>query len=102
MEHDDTKGDANDVERSSGGSQVNREGDYHQSQMGPKPTRKHFFSPLDSGYADAVHRDAETVEFTEAEEVRAVRIFPSSAMMAYLAMLFSAPSSVRSTWLSFL
>ncbi|KAJ7291058.1 MFS general substrate transporter [Mycena rebaudengoi] len=72
MEHDDTKGDANDIERSSGGSQVNREGDYHQSQMGPKPTRKHFFSPLDSGYADAVHRDAETVEFTEAEE-RAVK-----------------------------
>ncbi|KAJ7846439.1 hypothetical protein B0H14DRAFT_2772903, partial [Mycena olivaceomarginata] len=33
---------------------------------------KHFFSPLDPAYADAVNRDAETVEFTEAEE-RAVK-----------------------------
>jgi hypothetical protein len=59
-----------DVERNSDVSHANKDGDYHQSQLGPKPSRKHFFSPLDPAYADAVNRDAETVEFTEAEEVR--------------------------------
>jgi hypothetical protein len=48
----------------------NREGDAHQAALGPKPKRKHFFSPLDPTYADAVHRDAEAVEFTAEEEVR--------------------------------
>lgn len=47
----------------------NEEGTYHQAQMSFKPSRKHFFSPLDSSYADAVHRDAETVQFTPQEEV---------------------------------
>ncbi|KAJ7859580.1 MFS general substrate transporter [Mycena leptocephala] len=61
-----------DVERNSDVSHANKDGDYHQSQLGPKPSRKHFFSPLDPAYADAVNRDAETVEFTEAEE-RAVK-----------------------------
>ncbi|KAJ7135487.1 MFS general substrate transporter [Mycena crocata] len=70
MEQNDTK-DV-DIERNSDVARTNKEGDYHQSQLGPKPTRKHFFSPLDPGYADAVNRDAETVEFTEAEE-RAVK-----------------------------
>ena len=45
------------------------EGTTHQSAIGPKPTRKHFFSPLDSTYADAVHKDAETVQFTPEEDV---------------------------------
>ncbi|KAK7042317.1 MFS general substrate transporter [Favolaschia claudopus] len=68
MDHDDTK--IQDVERGSdaSGSQVNKTGDHHQSQLGPKAERKHFFSPLDPAYADAVNRDAETVEYTEAEE----------------------------------
>ncbi|KAJ7701814.1 hypothetical protein B0H17DRAFT_1128044 [Mycena rosella] len=70
MEHDDTK--EVDIERSSDASHANTTGEYHQSQLGPKPTRKHFFSALDSGYADAVNLDAEAVEYTEAEE-RAVR-----------------------------
>lgn len=45
------------------------EGTYHQSQLGKKPARKHFFSPLDPSYSEAVHRDAETVRFTLEEEV---------------------------------
>ncbi|KAJ7326311.1 MFS general substrate transporter [Mycena albidolilacea] len=61
-----------DLERESDVSHANKEGEYHQSQLGPKASRKHFFSPLDPAYADAVNRDAETVEFTAAEE-RAVR-----------------------------
>ncbi|KAJ7177895.1 MFS general substrate transporter [Mycena filopes] len=61
-----------DIERESDVSHANKDGEYHQSQLGPKPTRKHFFSPLDPSYADAVNRDAEAVEFTEADE-RAVR-----------------------------
>ncbi|KII91689.1 hypothetical protein PLICRDRAFT_136092 [Plicaturopsis crispa FD-325 SS-3] len=50
----------------------NKEGTFHQSELGPKARRKHFFSVLDPSYANAVHRDAETVEYTEAEE-KAVR-----------------------------
>lgn len=51
----------------------NIEGTYHQSQMSvSKPKRKHFFSPLDPSYADAVHRDAATVEYSAEEEVRVV------------------------------
>ncbi|KAJ6481767.1 MFS general substrate transporter [Mycena sanguinolenta] len=61
-----------DLERVSDVSHTNKEGEYHQGQLGPKPSRKHFFSPLDPAYADAVNRDAETVEFTDAEE-RAVK-----------------------------
>ncbi|KAG6855161.1 hypothetical protein H0H87_007447, partial [Tephrocybe sp. NHM501043] len=40
----------------------------YQAQLGFKATRKHFFAPIDSAYADAVHRDAETVEYTDKEE----------------------------------
>lgn len=47
----------------------NTEGTFHQAQLSFKPTRKHFFSPLDPSYADAVHRDAATVQFTPEEEV---------------------------------
>jgi len=54
----------------SGSGHANREGTLHQSELGPKPKRKHFFSPLDHTYADAVHRDAEAVDFTPEEEVR--------------------------------
>ncbi|KAF8958103.1 MFS general substrate transporter [Flammula alnicola] len=51
---------------------INKEGTAYQSELGPKPKRKHFFSSLDPAYADAVHRDAEDVEFT-AEDERAVK-----------------------------
>ncbi|EIM87467.1 MFS general substrate transporter [Stereum hirsutum FP-91666 SS1] len=50
----------------------NTEGTFHQAQLSFKPTRKHFFSPLDPSYANAVHRDAATVQFT-LEEERKVR-----------------------------
>ncbi|OCH88702.1 MFS general substrate transporter [Obba rivulosa] len=48
------------------------EGSFYQEQVGKKPRRKHFFSPLDGVLAEAVHKDATRVEYTEAEE-RAVR-----------------------------
>lgn len=47
----------------------NTEGTFHQAQLAFKVTRKHFFSPLDPSYADAVQRDAETVQYTLEEEV---------------------------------
>ena len=47
----------------------NKEGTSHQSELGPKAKRKHFFAPLDPAYADAVNKDAEFVEFTVDEEV---------------------------------
>ncbi|GLB39778.1 putative MFS general substrate transporter [Lyophyllum shimeji] len=46
------------------------EGTFHQAQLGFKAKRKHFFAPIDPAYADAVHRDAAGVEYTEAEEKR--------------------------------
>ncbi|KAJ6550729.1 MFS general substrate transporter [Mycena sp. CBHHK59/15] len=61
--------DTKDRERASTISHgINAAGEYHQAQLGARPTRAHFFSPLDPGYADAVNRDAEGVEYTEAEE----------------------------------
>jgi len=60
-------------ERSSSGSPTNAEGNYYQSQLGPKPKRAHFFSPLDATYSDACHKDAETVEYTEEEEAAVKR-----------------------------
>lgn len=48
----------------------NSDGTLHQGKLGPKAKRKHFFSPLDPKYAEAVHMDAENVIFTEEEEVR--------------------------------
>lgn len=50
------------------------DGTYHQSQVGDKPVRRHFFSPPDGALADAVNRDADEVEFTEEEEVGRRRI----------------------------
>ena len=46
----------------------NSEGTLHQAALGERAKRRHFFSALDREVADAVHKDAETVEFTEAEE----------------------------------
>lgn len=59
---------ARDTERSMS-EHSNTEGTQNQAALGPKPRRKHFFSPLDPAYADAVHRDAESVEFSPEEEV---------------------------------
>lgn len=61
--------DAEKVSPDSGTS--NQEGTFHQSQLGPK-AKRHFFSPLDLSYADAVHKDAETVNYSEDEEVCSV------------------------------
>ncbi|KAF9474852.1 MFS general substrate transporter [Pholiota conissans] len=60
-----------EVEKTSS-EHTNKDGDAHQAALGPKAKRKHFFSPLDPAYADAVHLDAEAVEYT-AEQERAVR-----------------------------
>ncbi|KAJ7057141.1 MFS general substrate transporter [Mycena amicta] len=60
-------------ERSSSASPTNKEGTYYQSLLGPTAKRAHFFSPLDQNYADACHRDAETVEYTEEEERKVKR-----------------------------
>ena len=46
----------------------NAQGTFYQGALGERVKRRHFFSPLDREVADAVHKDAETVEFTEAEE----------------------------------
>ncbi|PFH50844.1 hypothetical protein AMATHDRAFT_75321 [Amanita thiersii Skay4041] len=48
--------------------QIKKRGTYHQSLLGPKATRRHFFSPLDSTSATAVHKDAEHVEYDGGEE----------------------------------
>ncbi|KAG6860618.1 hypothetical protein C0995_009373 [Termitomyces sp. Mi166 len=48
--------------------EVGEEGTFYQAQLGLKPTRKHFFAPIDLAYAEAVHRDAETVKYSDEEE----------------------------------
>ncbi|KAL4259179.1 hypothetical protein AB1N83_007018 [Pleurotus pulmonarius] len=54
------------------GNDSNEDGTFHQLQLGPKAKREHFFSSLDPASADAVHRDAQSVQFTELDE-KAVR-----------------------------
>nr|VWO95270.1 Probable membrane NADH dehydrogenase NdhA [Ganoderma boninense] len=44
------------------------DGTFYQSQLVGKDVRKGFFSPPDAALAEAVNQDADTVEFTEAEE----------------------------------
>ncbi|KAF8800650.1 MFS general substrate transporter [Phlegmacium glaucopus] len=52
---------------------LHKEGTLHQANLGlAKPKRKHFFSQLDPASADAVHRDAETIEYS-IEEKRVVK-----------------------------
>lgn len=58
-----------DVEKPIEAASFNKEGILHQGKLGPKPSRKHFFSSLDPAYAAAVHQDAEEVEYSEEEEV---------------------------------
>ncbi|KAF8065095.1 MFS general substrate transporter [Lyophyllum atratum] len=62
-----------DVEETKGEVEGAVDGTYNQAQLGFKAKRKHFFAPIDAGYADAVHRDAETVEYTEEEEKQVKR-----------------------------
>lgn len=45
------------------------DGTFHQSQLVGRDVRRGFFSPPDAALAEAVNHDADTVEFTEAEEV---------------------------------
>lgn len=49
------------------------EGTHHQLALGSQAKRKHFFSPLDPTYAEAVHKDAEAVEYTPEEEGKVKR-----------------------------
>jgi hypothetical protein len=44
-------------------------GTLHQNAIGDKAKRRHFFSPLDLSWAEAVHKDAEDVQYTPEEEV---------------------------------
>ncbi|KAJ3760004.1 MFS general substrate transporter [Lentinula raphanica] len=54
-------------------SEAEREGTARQNELGPKLKRTHFFSPLDPAVAEAVNRDAETVEYTADEEYKVKR-----------------------------
>lgn len=62
--------EGNTVDDSQTKRQQEIEGTLHQKELGPKAQRKHFFSPLDPAWAEAVHRDAELVQYTPEEEVR--------------------------------
>lgn len=46
------------------------EGTYHQSQLSQDALKFTLFSKPDATLAEAVNKDADTVEFTEDEEVR--------------------------------
>ncbi|CAK5278165.1 unnamed protein product [Mycena citricolor] len=75
-------------------SQQLSDGVYHQSRLGPKATRKHFFSPLDRSYAEAVNLDAEGVEFDQAEERRVRRKIDRVVLPLIVASYICACSSV--------
>ena len=49
------------------GETFNAEGTYYQSLVEPRHGFA-FFAPLPKRYAEAVHKDAETVQYTEEEE----------------------------------
>ncbi|KAF8826959.1 hypothetical protein HHX47_DHR5000929 [Lentinula edodes] len=49
-------------------SDAEMEGTARQNELGPKLKRAHFFSPLDPAVAEAVNKDAETVEYTPEED----------------------------------
>ena len=49
----------------------------HQAKLGLRLKRKHFFSQVDPASADAVHRDAEVVEYST-EDVCLAIIFLKS------------------------
>lgn len=50
----------------------NTQGTLYQLKLGGKAQKRHFFSPLEQDVADAVHKDAETVVYSQEEE-RAVK-----------------------------
>ncbi|KAK1222551.1 hypothetical protein PQX77_014589 [Marasmius sp. AFHP31] len=62
------------------GDNTNAEGTAHQDAAGSKPTRAHFFSPLDRGYADAVNEDAKAVVYTEEEDYKVKRKIDNSVL----------------------
>ena len=64
------------------------DGTFHQSQLVGRDVRRGFFSPPDAALAEAVNHDADTVEFTEAEEASSILTLPD----------LSPPSSVPLTW----
>ncbi|KXN84014.1 hypothetical protein AN958_00573 [Leucoagaricus sp. SymC.cos] len=45
-------------------------GTLHQNVLAGEMKRRHFFSPLDPAWAEAVHKDAENVQYSPEEEVR--------------------------------
>ncbi|KAJ3907684.1 MFS general substrate transporter [Lentinula edodes] len=54
-------------------SDAEMEGTARQNELGPKLKRAHFFSPLDPAVAEAVNKDAETVEYTPEEDYKVKR-----------------------------
>ncbi|EED84141.1 predicted protein [Postia placenta Mad-698-R] len=48
---------------------LNTQGTLYQLKLGGKAQKRHFFSPLEQDVADAVHKDAETVVYSQEEEV---------------------------------
>lgn len=58
-------------------SEANPDGTFYQTQAALEPSarkRKHFFSPPPPQLAEAVNKDAETVEYTPEEEVCGRRV----------------------------
>ena len=55
---------------------AHNDGTFHQSQLVGRDVRRGFFSPPDAALAEAVNHDADTVEFTEAEEASSILTLP--------------------------
>ncbi|KAH0578448.1 hypothetical protein H2248_003594 [Termitomyces sp. 'cryptogamus'] len=63
-------------------NKVGAEGTFYQAQLRLKPTRNHFFAPVDLVHAEAVHRDAETVEYSDEEERQVKLLFVGNFLNA--------------------
>lgn len=62
--------DEDQVKRQAQEAQEAQLGTLHQNAIGHKARKRFFFSSLDPASAEAVHKDAETVQYTPEEEVR--------------------------------
>ncbi|KZT64125.1 MFS general substrate transporter [Daedalea quercina L-15889] len=79
----------------------NTEGTRFQAALGERasPRRLRFFSRLDSELADAVHKDAETVEFSEAEEKAVKRRIDRRVLSLVIGSSVSGPQRSRHAYI---
>ncbi|KAJ3888507.1 MFS general substrate transporter [Lentinula edodes] len=80
-------------------SDAEMEGTARQNELGPKLKRAHFFSPLDPAVAEAVNKDAETVEYTPEEDYKVKRKIDNVVLPLIKAIYVSKSLFIREPFL---